>query len=239
MSLKLTTWARRIWDSVRTKWTGGLWVVGGLVLLSLLWWAVIEMPRWQVNRLMFSTDEVTRFELENEARRTVWQFMLGFGGLVALFVAWRRVRAMDKTAEAAQKNAGAALEQVKLVERGQITERFTRAIDQLGATGKIGNPALEIRLGGIYALERIARDSVDDHWNVMEVLTAYVRNNSLWREPEETGAVPRNGRYRSRNPKLPQTRHPSYPHCPRATRRERRKRRRPEARPLGHRSQGG
>jgi hypothetical protein len=34
---------------------------------------------------------------------------------------------------------------------GQITERFTRAIDQLG------DQRLEIRLGGIYALERIAK----------------------------------------------------------------------------------
>ncbi len=37
---------------------------------------------------------------------------------------------------------------------------------------------LEVRLGGIYALERIARDSPKDHWTIMEVLTAYVRENS-------------------------------------------------------------
>ena len=42
---------------------------------------------------------------------------------------------------------------------GQITERFTRAIDQLGATDDADNPRLEIRLGAIYALERIAGDS--------------------------------------------------------------------------------
>jgi hypothetical protein len=61
---------------------------------------------------------------------------------------------------------------------GQITERFTRAIDQLGSD------ELEIRLGGIYALERIARDSAQDHWAIMEVLTGYVRQHALWR-PEE------------------------------------------------------
>jgi hypothetical protein len=58
---------------------------------------------------------------------------------------------------------------------GQITERYTRAIDQLGS-----NKDLEIRLGGIYALERIARDSARDHWTVMEVLTAYVRQHAPW-----------------------------------------------------------
>jgi hypothetical protein len=61
---------------------------------------------------------------------------------------------------------------------GQITERFTRAIDQLGSK------ELEIRLGGIYALERIARDSEQYHWSIMEVLTAYVRQHAPW-SPEE------------------------------------------------------
>src|SRR3954447_13018885 len=41
----------------------------------------------------------------------------------------------------------------RLSRAGQITERFTRAIDQLGST------QLDVRLGGIYALERLARDS--------------------------------------------------------------------------------
>jgi hypothetical protein len=67
----------------------------------------------------------------------------------------------------------------RLTEQGQITDRFTRAIDQLGATDDDRNPRLEIRLGGIYALERIAWDSPErDHSTVMAVLTAYVRENS-------------------------------------------------------------
>ena len=67
---------------------------------------------------------------------------------------------------------------------GQITERFTRAIDQLGATDAGGNKLFEIRLGGIYALERIARESELDYWPIMEVLTAYVRQHAR-RLPEE------------------------------------------------------
>ena len=46
-----------------------------------------------------------------------------------------------------------------------------------------------IRLGGIYALERIARDSDKDHWPIMEVLTAYVRDNAPWL-PEEAQPLP-------------------------------------------------
>jgi uncharacterized protein YjbI with pentapeptide repeats len=68
----------------------------------------------------------------------------------------------------------------RLSEQGQITERFTRAIDHLGATADKGQKKLEIRLGGIYALERIDKESPERayHATVMEVLTAYVRENS-------------------------------------------------------------
>jgi hypothetical protein len=60
---------------------------------------------------------------------------------------------------------------------GQITERFTRAIDQLGKV-EDGHKLFEIRVGGIYALERIARESEEDYWPIMEILTAYVRQNA-------------------------------------------------------------
>jgi hypothetical protein len=66
----------------------------------------------------------------------------------------------------------------RLNRAGQITERFTRAIDQLGATDQRGKPKIDVALGGIYALERIARDSKDDHPQVVEVLTAYVREHT-------------------------------------------------------------
>jgi len=71
---------------------------------------------------------------------------------------------------------------------GQITERFTRAIEQLGATHADNSKNLELRLGGIYALERIARESEEDHWSIMEVLTAYVRQHAP-RRPEEAQQV--------------------------------------------------
>src|SRR5215204_7450809 len=61
---------------------------------------------------------------------------------------------------------------------GQITDRFTRAIDHLGKVDDKGNKLFEIRVGGIYALERISRESEEDYWPIMEILTAYVRQNA-------------------------------------------------------------
>ncbi|MDG4787155.1 pentapeptide repeat-containing protein [Micromonospora sp. WMMD1102] len=77
-------------------------------------------------------------------------------------------RSLDYTAEATNANR----EQVRLAERGQVTERFSRAIDQLG---QAGDDKLAIRLGGIYALERLMRDSPPDEPAVIEVLCAFVR----------------------------------------------------------------
>jgi Pentapeptide repeats (8 copies) len=61
---------------------------------------------------------------------------------------------------------------------GQITERFTTAIDQLGKIDDRGDKLFEIRIGGVYALDRIARESEEDYWPIMEVLCAYVRKHA-------------------------------------------------------------
>lgn len=61
---------------------------------------------------------------------------------------------------------------IELAEQGRVTDRYTKAISQLGS-GK-----LDVRIGGIYALERITGDSAKDHPTVMEVLAAFVREHS-------------------------------------------------------------
>ena len=74
---------------------------------------------------------------------------------------------------AANRDANkASLAQQRLTEQGQITERFGRAIDQLGSHKR------DVRLGGIYSLERLMHDSQPDQSNIIEVLSAYVRDNT-------------------------------------------------------------
>lgn len=67
----------------------------------------------------------------------------------------------------------ATRDELKLSEQGQLTDRFSKAVELLG-----NNDNLEVRLGGIYALGRIAHDSVRDRPAVMEVLSAYVREHA-------------------------------------------------------------
>ncbi len=80
----------------------------------------------------------------------------------------------------------------RLSREGQVTDRYTKAIEQLGSD------KLDVRIGGIYALERVARDSARDHETVMEVLSAFVRVHSReqWPvpEPDDTAATERTTR---------------------------------------------
>jgi uncharacterized protein YjbI with pentapeptide repeats len=106
----------------------------------------------QIGRLDQLRLENERVGLQNQVRTTLLQ-ALGGGFLVATaLLTWR---------------------QIQVNREGQVTERFSRAIDHLGTDGK-----LDIRLGGIYALERIANDSLRDHGPVVEVLSAYIRGHS-------------------------------------------------------------
>jgi uncharacterized protein YjbI with pentapeptide repeats len=114
----------------------------------------------------------------------------GGAGAYGIYFTWRNQKLARQSQEQNQKSTEAQLqnaqEELRLTRRSQITERFTQAIDQLGASNDDGSRKLEIRLGGIYALERTARDSKSDYWPVMEVLTAYVRQLAPWKFDEES-----------------------------------------------------
>ena len=51
----------------------------------------------------------------------------------------------------------------------RIVESFSKAVEQLGSD------KLEVRVGAIFALERLSRESRGDYWTIMEVLAAFVR----------------------------------------------------------------
>jgi len=66
----------------------------------------------------------------------------------------------------------------------QITDRYTRAVEQLGSTNS------SVRIGGIYALERIMRDSPKDHETIVEVLAAFIRERSGVAELTQPEEIP-------------------------------------------------
>jgi Pentapeptide repeats (8 copies) len=106
---------------------------------------------------------------------------IGVGGTVIVGVAgfWASVRNTNKT-------TALTLRAVELTEQGQVTDRYSKAIEQLGSD------KLDVRIGGIYAVERIARDSPRDHPTIMEVLVAFIREHSpeRWQPPEDKAETP-------------------------------------------------
>ncbi|MER6409000.1 pentapeptide repeat-containing protein [Streptomyces viridosporus] len=82
----------------------------------------------------------------------------GLAALGALLFTWIQV--------------GQANKELRISEHGQITSRFNTAVENLGS------PSLDVRLGGIYALERIMQDSARDHSTVVSVLAAFAQRHA-------------------------------------------------------------
>jgi uncharacterized protein YjbI with pentapeptide repeats len=105
---------------------------------------------------------------------TVATIIGGFVLIVNVYLALRKLK-QDADKNEVDKN---------LAESRLISERFSKAIEQLGSE------SIHIRLGGIYSLEKIATESPDDHWTVMEVLTAFIREESSAEERrDENGKI--------------------------------------------------
>ena len=96
----------------------------------------------------------------------------GFGALFGVFLAILRSEENKRQSDSAEREATTA-------EQGLITDRLNKATEGLGK--KDGeSPVIEVRLGALYALERIAQDSIRDHVPIMEILCDYLRHNSPW-----------------------------------------------------------
>ena len=113
---------------------------------------------------------------------------VGSTGGTALATARDAARGRLLTLGAGLVAAGALLFTARsfvLSREGQVTDRYTKAVEQLGSD------KLDVRIGGIYALERVARDSAKDHSTVIEVLTAFIRGHSReqWPQPDADSPV--------------------------------------------------
>jgi uncharacterized protein YjbI with pentapeptide repeats len=97
-------------------------------------------------------------------------YVLLFQGIGAIFLggltytAWRYLRRTDCQFQSSNDR--------------YIRERFSQSIVHLASD------KLEVRLGGIYTLESLTQESPRDHWTIVEILTAFVRERSLLQREE-------------------------------------------------------
>ena len=71
-----------------------------------------------------------------------------------------------------RKQMSIAQRQMKIAQDQMITDMLSRAIEQLG------HEQSSVRIGAIYSLERIARESKQEHCSVVEIISSFVRDNS-------------------------------------------------------------
>jgi Pentapeptide repeats (8 copies) len=158
------------WDALSR---GGRWLTGGIaaiVLAAMVAWVLfVPAADWFARHDVGSTTGPLHETALDNARGRLLTLGAGLFAAGALVFTARNFTVSRRTLE--------------LTEQGQVTDRYTKAIEQLGSD------KLDVRIGGIYALERVARDSVRDHPTVMEVLTAFIREHSRepWPEPDPGG----------------------------------------------------
>jgi len=120
--------------------------------LACLLIAIWLIPKWQCRKFRKLGQEIV-FDKENESRKTLAQILGGMLVILSLF-------ATEQT--------------FKLSQEGQTSDRYARAISLLG------DAKPEIRLGGIFALDRLARQSTEDDSPIIDVLAGYVRTYAPW-----------------------------------------------------------
>jgi sarcosine oxidase gamma subunit len=148
------------------------WAIAGTIFLFLI---AVAVTVYFISMILTTDKEdllKNKYEYIVESLKVLGLFISGGAVIVNVYFAGKRAEAMEETAKATNRNAEAANKNAETANQKQITERFSKAIEQLGSDKP------EVILGGIYTLERIARDSAPDQWTIMEVLTAFVRQNA-------------------------------------------------------------
>jgi Pentapeptide repeats (8 copies) len=112
--------------------------------------------------------------IQNGLYTTIVQALGGVVLGVTAYVGYRNLKIGEENLKVGQKN-------LEVTEDKQVTERFSKSIEHLGSD------KIDIRLGGIYALEQIAFDSAKYHWTIVEILSAFIREKSRSNSADSVG----------------------------------------------------
>jgi Pentapeptide repeats (9 copies) len=155
LAAAVRTW-RRPARSAPVKPTVALswWIVAGAGgVVAIVSWAA---SAWLLGEASRAADVAAS---RIEAIKTGLSIGAGTGGAFALLLAVRRQWHQEITAAATEHDAA---------ER-RVTDLYTKAVELLGSE------RAPVRLGGMYALERLAQDNSNHRQTVIDVLCAYLR----------------------------------------------------------------
>jgi uncharacterized protein YjbI with pentapeptide repeats len=129
-------------------------ILVGAVILSAI--CIVWAPKLQILRLRFRTN-IERFNAENEARKTIATVIGGLAIFASFYISQRQLGVQQQV---------------------QFTDRYSKAIEEIAASDSSGSPTLAVRVGGLYVLEQIMDTSEAQHASIVDVLCAYIRDNS-------------------------------------------------------------
>ena len=162
------------------KW----WAIGLLPAVWLAWWLWWKLPKREVAKLRHSIrNPKDREDVEDTLRKTIGQAL---GAVAVLVGAGFALAQFLEQRETAQKQIAVSQEQVKISQQQAqashdllISNQIAKGFEQLGSD------KIEVRLGGIYALEGILqmqppdKISPDYRQPVLEALCAFVREHTI------------------------------------------------------------
>jgi uncharacterized protein YjbI with pentapeptide repeats len=160
------------------------WVIPGAIFLILaacmLLWGIFQVSQYWSILQQTPTDVTNSTDVTKKKFDASLEIVKAIVGGVGTFATISGGIVLYLNFRVANKNVLLASQNLVLTESRLITDRFSKAIEQLG------HQDVHVRLGAIYSLERIANDSNQDYWPVMEILTSYVRGKSSWTQEKAT-----------------------------------------------------
>lgn len=132
--------------------------------------------------------ERNKYNLEKTKNRiSVFSLLVTFITVIVLFGNYINGKSQLNNAIEQTKQNQTKIENESAFNKKRLnTEMFSRATEQLGKSDEASETA---RIGAIYTLEQIAKDSPEDHWKIMELLTFYVREKDFYSGELEPGFV--------------------------------------------------
>ena len=156
-------------DEVKKRWV--LLIAAGLAIGVL---AIILSWGWLIEQFGRGGDGTFRLV-------TVMAGLFAF-----LLAGWRTVIA-ERQAKAATDQAASTYEQIKIVQKGQYSERFVKAVEQ------VANDRLAVRLGGLESLRALSDEDGKEYGRVWNYLGNFLRHPPGLRDWPPKGDLPKTG----------------------------------------------
>jgi uncharacterized protein YjbI with pentapeptide repeats len=138
-------------------------VIISVIIISIVIWII---PKIQIRNLSSMEDQVKKYEVENELRKTIVQIAGGFTLILSLIFTWHQL--------AQTKNK-------------DFSEQLNKIIVLMG------NDQQYVKIGAIYSMEHLSVNNKDSIPLVTDILSSFLRGNYKWvgkkKLPEFTSEV--------------------------------------------------